>query len=112
MNKTKLFTSLLFFCASCLCAHAENFDTQILRATLAPFVDIKAETDIQTKTIDPATGNLDSAFSSIFTIRANDEIDLYLTAKADTANGFEQAFFKKVHLFILVHCFHAKILLF
>ncbi len=95
MNKTKLFTSLLAFCATCVCAYAENFDTQILRATLAPFVDIKAETDIQTKTIDPSTGNLDNAFSSIFTIRANDEIDLYLTAKADTANGFEQAFFKK-----------------
>ena len=95
MNKTKFFTSMLVLCASCICAQAETFDTQILRATLAPFVDIKAETDIQTKTIDPATGNLDTGFSSVFTIRANDNVDLYLTAKADTENGPEKAFFKK-----------------
>ncbi len=95
MNKTKLFTSMLVLTATCACAQAETFDTQILQATLAPYIDIKAETNIQTKTIDPATGNLDSGFSSVFTIRANDEANLYLTAKADTANGFEKAFFKK-----------------
>ncbi len=94
MNK-KLLTTMLVLGAASLGVQAETFDTQILRATLAPFVDIKAETDIQTKTIDPETGNLDSGFSSIFTIRSNAETDLYLTAKADTQNGYEQAFFKK-----------------
>ena len=78
-----------------MCVQAETFDTQILRATLPAFVDIKAETDIQTKTIDPATGNLDSGFSSVFTIQANDKVDLYLTAKADTEAGYDKAFFKK-----------------
>ena len=95
MKKTKLLASLLVFAATCMCVRAETFDTQILRATLPAFVDIKAETDIQTKTIDPATGNLDSGFSSVFTIQANDKVDLYLTAKADTEAGYDKAFFKK-----------------
>lgn len=95
MKKTKLLASLLVFAATCMCVQAETFDTQILRATLPAFVDIKAETDIQTKTIDPATGNLDSGFSSVFTIQANDKVDLYLTAKADTEAGYDKAFFKK-----------------
>ena len=95
MKKTKLLASLLVFAATCMCVKAETFDTQILRATLPAFVDIKAETDIQTKTIDPATGNLDSGFSSVFTIQANDKVDLYLTAKADTEAGYDKAFFKK-----------------
>ena len=95
MKKTQLLASLLVFAATCMCVQAETFDTQILRATLPAFVDIKAETDIQTKTIDPATGNLDSGFSSVFTIQANDKVDLYLTAKADTEAGYDKAFFKK-----------------
>ncbi len=95
MKKTKLLASLLVFAATCMCVQAETFDTQILRATLPAFVDIKAETDIQTKTIDPATGNLDSGFLSVFTIQANDKVDLYLTAKADTEAGYDKAFFKK-----------------
>lgn len=58
-------------------------------------MDIKAETETQQKTIDPATGNLDSGFSSVFTINSNDDLKLYLTAKADTDNGFVPAFFNK-----------------
>ncbi len=92
---TKLLASLFTLSTACLCVQAETFDTQILRATLPAYVDIKAETDVQTKTIDPATGALDSGFSSVFTIQANDKVDLYLTAKADTQNGFDKAFFKK-----------------
>lgn len=95
MKKTKLFAALLLLSATSMCAYAENFDTQILRAKLPSYVDISAEAEIQEQNINPQTGNLESCFSSVFTVKANDKLNLYLHAKTNTNSGYDNAFFQK-----------------
>lgn len=96
MRKTKILAALFAIAVSGFsAAFAENSASQKLQAILPSYVDIKAEVDTQQKTIDPQTGNLESGFSSVFTINSNDDLKLYLTAKADTDRGFTPAFYSK-----------------
>lgn len=94
--KTKhLLSALAMMTLIPLSAQAETFDTQILHATLLPFVDIQTEGDkTLEKSIDGASGNLNEAFSSNFQITANGELDLYLYAKTTDSTSTRNAFFK------------------
>ena len=96
MRKNKILTAMLVFAAIGSCAHAENFAKQTLQATLPAYVDIQAQEGVLKENIDPATGQLSNAFNSVFKIRSNDNLDLYLRAEtiADT-KGAVDGFFQK-----------------
>lgn len=106
MRKKQLLVAVLMLVATGSCAHAENFARQTVQATLPAYVDIKAEEGGLHSNINPETGELENTITSKFTIKSNDELNLYLKAETITQGNVSMpGFFQKgnVRYIVLGH---------